>query len=75
MRHQLSTLLTFCACVLLLSMANASAQVIRPGDAARVGQPPQERMEALARTLNLGAKRSDSERLPEMKRIGLQWLI
>ena len=65
MRHQLSTLLTLCTCVLLLSMANASAQVIRPGDAARVDQESrarQERMEALARTLNLGAKRADSAR-------------
>ena len=62
MRYQLSNLLALCACVLLLSMANASAQVIRPGDAARVGQPPQARMEELARALNLGAKRADSER-------------
>jgi hypothetical protein len=52
-----------CVCVLLLGAAHlASAQVIRPGDASRVGQPPQARMEALALSLNLGARRSDSER-------------
>ena len=54
----------FCACMLLLAAAHiSSAQPpIRPGDAMRAGQPPQERMEALARSLNLGAKRADSER-------------
>ncbi|MBA2733959.1 MAG: hypothetical protein H0U54_13900 [Acidobacteria bacterium] len=63
MSYQSTILQSLCVCLLLLGAAHlASAQVIRPGDATRVGQPPQERMEALARTLNLGAKRADSER-------------
>lgn len=62
MRHQLAISIFLCACVLLPGAVTASAQIIRPSDAARVGLPPQERMEALARTLNLGAKRADSAR-------------
>jgi hypothetical protein len=58
MKYRSLILHTLCACLFLLGGVRALGQA-----------PPQDRMEALARRLNLGSKRADSER-PQPTRSG-----
>ena len=66
MRNQLKNLRACCLCLSLLAAWSlcAPAQDAPPQRKTppRTGQMPQERMEVIARRLNLGARRADSER-------------
>jgi hypothetical protein len=54
-----ATLTILASAALLLAGARAQVVIQKPAP-PRTGQPPQERMEPLARKLNLGARRADS---------------